>query len=113
MRSVVVSMSPSYGQNLCAWNTPGSLVKPFSGTIGETRIRGSIGVRAPNSPCGSCRLEPKDSQLEGARSIEVGLVAASAGVANSAGSKIVVRPFIKIVLALTTNSEELACCARQ
>jgi hypothetical protein len=40
-------------------------------------------------------------------------VAAIAGVANSAGSRIVARPFIRIVLALTTNSEESACCARQ
>ena len=73
----------------------------------------SIGV-----PASSLKSELKESQLDGARSIDVDLVAANAAVTKSAGSRIAARPFIRAVPArsrseLTTNSEKLACCARQ
>lgn len=77
-----------------------------------------FGVLASSPSCGSLRSEPKESQVDGARSIDVDLVAANADVTKSASIRIAASPLIRAELArsrseLTANSETLACCARQ
>lgn len=62
----------------------------FGCALDETRMRmsGLIGAAGSNPSCGSVRPDPKDSQLERARSIVVGPVAAHASLANVAAERI-------------------------
>lgn len=82
------------------------------------RISGLIGVAGSNPSCGSFRPEPKDSQLEGARSIAVDPVAAHALLANvaverSAAARSASRAEVPFGNgAFITSAEKLACCGR-
>ena len=92
----------------------------FGCAVDERRMRMSrlIGVAGSNPSCRGFRPEPKDSQLEGARSIAVVPVAAHDSLADKAVKRIAdtrsasraEEPFGNG--AIITSAEKPACCGR-